>query len=355
MSSPDFVQTLKYYRDLVWPEIDSYLLQLNKLPAYCAIPTQYQNLLDFHIKMVRDYPERKGKYLRPTLLCLTAESLGVPFEKVLKTAAAMQLSEEWILLHDDIEDDSKERRGAPALHQIYGKELSINAGDHLQSLQWRILFDNYSILGNDLASRIKDEFMSMFDRTFLGQTIEIKWNQDSEIILSEEDVLLTLESKTGYYTIAGPMRLGAILAGASQAQLESIYKFGVLLGRVFQITDDILDLTSDFSGLKKQQGNDIYENKKTIMFVHLIRSVSGDDKVRLGLILAKNRYQKTSEEVEYVIGLMEKHGSIEYARQLARKYSEECRLLFKELNFLSRQPYRSQLEAGIDFILNRQH
>jgi geranylgeranyl pyrophosphate synthase len=91
-----------------------------------------------------------------------------------------------------------------------------------------------------------------------------------------------------------PDALGAILAGATQDQLNSIYHFGQMLGRAFQIIDDLLDLTSDFGGLKKQQGNDIYESKRTVILVHLLENIDFQNKIKLIEILNKSRTQKNS-------------------------------------------------------------
>jgi geranylgeranyl diphosphate synthase type II len=196
----------------------------------------------------------------------------------------------------------------------------------------------------------------MLNRTTLGQTIEIYWTKKNKVDLTDEDILLILESKTAYYTIAGPMRLGAILAGASREQLEAIYEFGKPLGYCFQIRDDILDLTSDFAGLKKQTGNDIYEGKRTIMLSHLFRTVKGKDKKRLLKIMAKAREEKTVEEVNWVIGLMKKHGSLEYAQKLAEKFAKQALKIFeKKLGFLKHQPAKNQLQAGINFVLKREY
>jgi len=166
---------------------------------------------------------------------------------------------------------------------------------------------------------------------------------------------MILESKTGYYSIAGPMRLGAIIAGASQKQLESIYRFGVLLGRSFQIIDDLLDLTSDFSGQKKR-GNDIYENKKTLMLLHLIKTSSGIDKKLISEILEKKREEKREKDVDVMVDLMKKYGSLDYGKKMADKYAKEARTIFeKELDFIKIEPYRNQIKTGIDFIVNRDH
>lgn len=357
LSSPvDFLSILKQNRDLVWPEIKHYLDQFSSYPEFCRIHDKYQDMSRFHHRIVSEYPSRQGKYLRPALVLLTAQSMGFYVNKAIKTAAAMQVSEDWILNHDDVEDDSLFRRGLPALHRQYSKELAINAGDGLHILMWKILSDNRPLIGDDLTFAIIDEFYTMLNRTVLGQTVEIKWFQDNRTDLSLQDVLFILESKTGYYTIAGPMRLGAILAGATPSQLDSIYRFGVKLGSAFQIRDDLLDLTSTFSGQKDQVGNDIYEGKRTVILVHLLKNASSHNQNKIKEILAKTRNQKTPTDVAYIIDQMRQVGSLEYATSLAAKFASECQEIFqKDLGFLSQQPYRDQLYAGIQFIVNRDH
>jgi len=185
----DFEQVLFEKRDKVWPVIKRYLDNLNDFPVFCQIPRKYAEIAAFHQKLVAEYPERKGKYFRPILVLLTASAMGFPEEKAVQTAAAMQTSEDWILNHDDIEDDSEQRRGKPTLHKIYGKELAINAGDTLHIMMWKILRDNLKVVGEKKGLEIIDEFFRMLDRTVLGQTAEIKWTQEGRTNLSDEDVL----------------------------------------------------------------------------------------------------------------------------------------------------------------------
>ena len=356
LMAPDFKQVLEEKKQLVWPEIKSYLDSFLSFPSFCQVPAKYISLANFHRSIVSEYPERKGKYLRPALVLLTAKAMGYSQKKAIKTAAAMQISEDWILNHDDIEDDSLQRRGKPALHQMIGKELAINAADGLHILMWKVLRDNLELVGTAKGKEILDEFCQMLTRTILGQTVEIKWTQENRTDLADKDVLFILESKTGYYTIAGPMRLGAILAGANKEQLNKLYQFGKLLGYCFQIRDDLLDLTSDFAGLKKQTGNDIYEGKRTIMLTHLLRVIKGKDKKRLSKIMKKKREEKTKSEVKWVIEMMEKYGSLNHGRKLAEQLSSQAKTYFdKKLGFLSCQPARDQLRSGINFILERNH
>lgn len=356
MDKIDFKEVLEEKKAKVWPIIEKYLKGLTAFQDFCQIPGKYKGISEFHQKIVSEYPERKGKYLRPSLVLLVASAMGFPEKKALTTAAAMQTSEDWILNHDDIEDESEQRRGKPALHQIYGKELAINAGDGLHVVMWRILRDNLKVVGEKKGLLIMDEFLRMLDRTVLGQTVEIKWTQERKTNLTDEDILFILESKTGYYTIAGPMRLGAILAGATKKQLDDIYEFGKILGRSFQIVDDLLDLTSDFKGNKKQMGNDIYEGKRTIMLAHLLREANTKDKEKIKEILKKNREEKTQKEVLWVIEKMKDYGSLDYGRKMAEKFAQEAEEIFeKKLKFLKFQPARDQIKAGISFISKRDH
>jgi geranylgeranyl diphosphate synthase type II len=353
--SQDFQQVLTEKREIVWQEIQK-CLKTPQFPGKIAIPSQYQKEMDFHWQMVCDYPKRLGKYIRPTLVLLTAEAMGVAEEKAIKTAAAMQTSEDWILIHDDFEDNSEKRRGQPALQRLYGGELAVNAGDGLHVVMWKMLWDNQKVLGQRKAIEVAEEFYQMLTRTIFGQTVELRWTKDNRQDLTDEDIFLVLDGKTSYYTIAGPMRLGAIIGGATPKELEAIYEFGQSLGRCFQIVDDLLDLTSDFAGQKKQTGNDIYEGKRTIMLMHLLRVAKGKDRTRVRDIMGKGREEKTAVEVEWVIEKMKESGSLDYSRRLAEDLAARALAVFEEkLGFLSRQPARSQLQAGINFILKRDY
>lgn len=345
---------LSKYRDLVWPQINKYL-KGPQYPTFFAVPPKFKKDNQFHWKSVADYPERKGKYLRPSLLLLTYEAMGGNIKKALPIAAAMQVSEEWLLIHDDIQDDSRQRRGKPALHLIYGKEVAMNAGDNLHVVMWRLIFDGIKNL-NGVGEKLVDEFYKIFSRTVLGQTTEVSWIQQNRINLTDKDWFFVCDGKTSYYTIAGPMRLGAILGGATDKQLQIISEFGVNLGRCFQLVDDVLDLTSDFNGLKKQTGNDIYEGKRTIILNHLLRNLKSRDRKKVIAILSKTREGKTQKDVDFVLEKMKQYKSIDYTRKIAMEFRDKARDIFEnKMKFLDKEPARGNLSTLINFILERDH
>lgn len=351
----DAISILEKYKKIVWPEIEKYLTP-PIYPKAFKIPSKYKKYDNLHWKIVRDYPERKGKYLRPTLVMLSAQSMGADRKIIIKTAAGMQVSEDWMLNHDDWEDNSISRRGKPALHRLYGNELAVNAGDALHAIMWKIFADNNQVIGNKKTWEIMDEFHSMLMRTTCGQATEIVFTKKNILKYQDADWFFIADGKTSYYTIATPMRLGAIIANATKPQLEKLADFGVYLGRCFQLVDDILDITSDFQGLKNQTGNDIYEGKRTILLGHLLRSVNTKDSVRLHHILEKGRDQKSEKEIKWVIQKMHEYNSIDYAKNLATTYRNKAYKIFEnDLKFLKNEPYRSELETLIHFVLERKH
>ncbi len=350
----DFKNVLAEKKAIIWKEYKKYLPGSTK-PAYAQDKIQdYKTEDEFFWKTISDYPERQGKYVRGALIMLTCEAMGVDEKKATLTAAAMQASEDWILVHDDLEDGSLERRGKPALHHIYSMAQTINAGDALHIVMWKMLRDNEKLLGIETTFGVMDEMNKMLMRTTLGQSVEIKWIEENKLDLDDKDVFFVIGGKTTYYTICGPLRLGGIIAGMNEKQLETLFEFGVPLGRCFQIRDDLLDITSDFEGLKKQVGNDIFEGKRTLMLAHLLKNAKGKDLERVNAILEKSRDEKTPEDVKFIIDKMHEYGSIKYGEQKAEELKNQALKAFDEkLGFLSHEPGRAKLKAAIDFILTR--
>ena len=288
--------TLNKTKKLVWPEIEKYLKD-PKYPSQFTIPSKFQKEVDLYWKINNEYPERKGKYLRPTLVLLVASALGVNNKLILKVASAMQLSEEWILISDDIEDNSDKRRDKPTLHKMYGVELAINASDTLETIMWKIVADCKNPL-------VFDEFYRIILRTTLGQGVEQIWTNKKEK-LTDQKYFFVADSKSAYYSMAGPMRLGAISVDATKNQLEKITEFGLHLGRCFQLVDDILDLEQD-----KKEGKATLANTK----------------------------------------------GVKYTKKLAIKEKGLAREIFdRDLKFLSHEPARTKLKELIEFILERKY
>ncbi len=308
--------------------------------------------LDKHWEMVIDYPKRGGKYVRPGLLLLSCQASGGDISKAISTAAAMEVSEDWLLIHDDFEDKSLERRGSPALQILHGDALAVNAGDHLHIIMWKILMANHEKLGCDMACIVAETMEKFLQTTCEGQYLELSWANSGRIGYQEEYYEM-VDRKTGWYTIIGPLQLGAIIAGNNEA-LEPIIKFGHNLGRAFQIHDDWLNVFSEKTG--KELGGDILEGKRTLLLTHLIDKLeeSGDaqDLEYVRNTFKLDREQKSQADVDRIIALYEKHGCKEWTRSQAKNFADEA------LVHLDSIPYNDDgkaiLRDAVDFIVNRE-
>ena len=331
----DFKDVLKQKKEIIWPEVQKYLVKEG--------PYDYTDV-------VNEYSKRQGKYGRGTLVLLTAEAFGGDPSKAVRTAAAMQLSEDWILMHDDFEDNSDERRGKPAIHKVYLPEVAINAGDALHLQMWKALIDNREILDEETTSKIIKEFLRFLTITVKGQHLEMSLMYNNKKTLEEldyQDYEDIVYGKTCEYTIAGPLRLGAIIAGAGEDILEKIRQVGIPLGKGFQIRDDLLNIIADGSVYGKEIGGDVFEGKRTVMVIHLIKNTEGEEHQKVLEIMNKPREQKTAEEVEWIIKMMKEKGSVKFAEDLAKKHADEALEKFNE--YFSDLPNKEIFEAAINF------
>jgi geranylgeranyl diphosphate synthase type II len=275
-----------------------------------------------HYRIVRDYSDRQGSYRRPGLLMLSGQLFGAREDELVLPAAAMQLSEDWILVHDDIEDHSELRRGKPALHKLYGQELAINAGDAAHMVMWKMLKDNIRKMGMRRGSAFFDNFYRMLEYTVEGQYIEDNfiYNVRSLAAADEKLYFRIIQGKTCYYTVYGPMQLGAIAAGMGKSELGMLKEIGMPAGMAFQIVDDILDMRADEKVFGKQRYGDLREGKLTLIMLDAYKSADAEEKKEMQRIYGKRREEKSEEEIMYLAGIAEKYGSIEKARKKAEWY-----------------------------------
>ena len=283
--------------------------------------------------MMRDYPSRGGKGLRGTLCLMFCDLFGGKTQSAITTAAGLELFQNWILIHDDIEDQSDLRRGLPALHKKFGVELAINTGDALHGKMWELLLSNARSLGDSVTINILSEFTRMLNETTEGQHIELAWTCGNNWSIEESDYFLMVIKKSAWYTCISPARLGLYLSKSNASRVEplsskdmgllnNIVKMGTDLGIAFQIIDDVLNLTADETKYGKEILGDIFEGKRTLMLIHLLDSIGESERRKVISLLSKSRQEKTSEDVHFVFEKMKQYGSIDYARKVAHTHSQ---------------------------------
>ena len=241
------------------------------------------------MEIARDYPLRGGRMLRPSLCIASACAFGAEREDAVRTEAALELLHNAFLVHDDIEDDSDERRGRPTLHRLHGVPVAINAGDALTVLSLRPLIDNFGWLGPRLALRVMEEAERMASETVEGQAIELAWRRDNVMVLDDSDYLAMILKKTCWYTTLYPMRVGALIGSRDRLAIDRLMRFGFFLGSAFQIQDDLLNLVGDRERYGKEIDGDLWEGKRTLLLIHLLRCSSPGERVQLAEILSLPR------------------------------------------------------------------
>ncbi|HEV2323548.1 MAG TPA: polyprenyl synthetase family protein [Terracidiphilus sp.] len=267
--------------------------------------------------LAADYPRRGGRSFRPSLCIATARAFGTAMELALLTAVSIEMIHNAMLIHDDVEDESEQRRGKPTMHQAEGVPIAINVGDLLSLLAMRPLLDNRGILGSEISLRILEETERMARESAEGQAFELGWRRDNVTDVSEADYLLMVLKKTCWLCTIHPSRMGTLIGAWGALDLDRCIRFGFFLGAAFQIQDDLLNLEGDAEAYGKELGGDIREGKRTLMLIHLLEHAGKAERDRLSAILGRPREQRTDGDVRWVLDRMASHGSIDYARQVA--------------------------------------
>jgi len=295
--------------------------------------------------LMRDYPLRGGKHIRPFLCLQAAEVLGGKAEDALSFALAAELLHNFSLVHDDIEDKSETRRGEPCLHLLHGDALAINAGDGLFALAFQVLHSAELPAEKvcEASALLADTATEMCE----GQSLDIAW-QNEKHIPSEKEYFGMVYEKTGTL-LAASLELGAIAAGGNEKDREILHDFGSSLGIAFQIQDDILDLVGDESVVGKTLGNDIIDGKRTLIAIHAMEKAKPSDSKRIRQILDAPR--NTKSEIKECIELFSKYNAIDYARNVARGLVRESK---KRIDSLPPSDAKKTFLELADYVINRE-
>ena len=267
-------------------------------------------------ELIADYPQRGGKMMRSSLCIATARAFGASLEDAVGTAVAIELLHNALLIHDDIEDGSEQRRGRPTLHMLHGVSLALNAGDALILLSLRPLIDNIGSIGARRALRILEESERMAWESAEGQAMELGWRHDNCVGLSDADYLTMVLKKTCWLGMIHPCRVGALIGTHDGIDPDLFIRFGFFLGVTFQIQDDLLNFIADERYGKELHG-DIFEGKRTLMLNHAYRQATPAQRSRLAEILDPAYGARAAAEVDWIRDLMSTYGSVEYARAMA--------------------------------------
>lgn len=264
---------------------------------------------------IEDLLSRGGKRWRPIFMLLCYEALGGK-KDIAEFIPVIELIHNGTLIIDDIEDDSRGRRGKPCIHKIWGVDVAINAGNMAYFLPL-LMIKNASIddkKKNQLYEVVVEEMVKLH----IGQGLDIYWHNGG-LGTDEELYLQMCAFKTG--TLARmAARFASVLGNASDKQSAALARFAESIGVAFQIQDDILNITNTSWG--KEFGEDISEGKRSLMVIRALEIGKEEDKKILLTIL--NKKTKEKESIQSAIKIIERYDAIKYAKEKARSLVESA-------------------------------
>ena len=301
----------------------------------------YRESLHSDVKLIntiiRYISRKKGKQLRPRLCLLSANLCGEPSDNTYRAAALIEMIHVATLIHDDVVDDANLRRGWPSINRVWKNKLSILVGDFMFSKALTNMihlkdFDALDILSST-AERLSQGEIQQIEKA-------IKKNMTEKIYYQ------MVSDKTASLFSAA-CKLGVMTVTEDNDKREALAKFGEKFGLVFQIKDDLLDITGNVDGLGKPAGFDLKKNILTLPLIYLFENLPASE-VKVVKRQLNNHVKKS--EIREIRKLIEKHGGIQFAENQIDRLAKEAQ---DELNIFSDSIYKDSLLAALKFNSHR--
>lgn len=276
-------------------------------------------------KSIRNFLTRQGKRIRPTLFIVSY--LGYtkkPARNLYACAISLELLHNFMLIHDDIIDNADLRKGLPSMHRMLdgylkgykkakfkGTDLAIVIGDIVYAMAINTFL---SIQEN---FKRKEMALKKFTEAALytgsGEFVELLCGLKDIRKITKNDIYKIYDLKTAHYTFCSPLVIGAILAGAKSQEINKLTRYGLYLGRAFQVRDDILDMFSKESEIGKPALTDLREAKKTLLLWYAFKKTTLRNKSYIARTLSKNNV--TRFDLIKIRGIVRESGALDYAKQ----------------------------------------
>jgi len=281
-----------------------------------------------------------GKRLRPMLTLASAELCGYTGKRHITLATCVEFIHTATLLHDDVVDESELRRGRDTANTIFGNSASVLVGDFLFSRSFELMVEDGSLKVLGILSRASSVIAE-------GEVLQLITTNDTET--GETQYLQVIESKTAQL-FAAACQIGAVVADRPKVEEDALEAFGMNLGVVFQLIDDVLDYQADQEKLGKTVGDDFREGKITLPVILAFRR--GDEEERTFWRRTLEDLEQTDDDLEHAIKLMHKHSSLSDSIDRARHYGAIAR---DALGIFKDCPQKRALIGLIEFCIQRAH
>ena len=253
-----------------------------------------------------------GKRIRPALLLLSSKLFHYQGRGAVRLGAVVEIIHTATLVHDDIIEEAKTRRGRPAANTQWGNSKCVLAGDwlYMQAFKMAVQERNFRIL---------DTLIELTQMMVEGELLQIETL--GKLITLEEYFDLIFRKTACLFSVC--MRLGAILGGATLEQEGALGKYGHDLGMAFQIVDDVLDLTASPDVLGKPVASDLREGKATMAVIHALERCTPEEREKIQAILHERAFNGVTHA--HIVEILERYGSVEAATTRAAQYAESAR------------------------------
>jgi octaprenyl-diphosphate synthase len=282
--------------------------------------------------------EGGGKRIRPSLLLLSAHQLGYFGQSAIRLGTVVEMVHTATLVHDDIIDGADMRRGRPSANTAWGNEKCVLAGDWIYMQAFRVALEEENL-------RVLDLLIGLAQQMVEGELLQI---QRLGKMVSEAEYYDLIYRKTAcLFSVS--MRLGAMLAGATEDEEAALGNFGRTVGLAFQIVDDVLDLTATEEVLGKPVASDLREGKATLAVIHAADHGTAADRRAIRRVLDDRSFENVSRQ--QIREILVRNGSVEYAMAAADRYAEQSR---QALAPLADTEFKRALLWMPDFVVARE-
>jgi len=282
--------------------------------------------------------ERAGKRMRPMLILLMAKAHGGVNASTLNAAVGLELLHTASLVHDDVVDESGERRGQASVNALYDNKIAVLVGDYILStaLLHVAMTENNTIV----------KYLAELGRTLSnGEILQLTNIANDDI--SEDVYFQVIRQKTAALFEAC-CSVGALSAGASPEDVDAARRFGQDMGVIFQIRDDIFDYYES-SAIGKPTGNDMAEGKLTLPVIHTLNS--GNDDSMLSVARKVKRLEATKEDIAVLVEYAKSSGGIEYAERKMEELRVRCVGYIESV--VAAEDIKKALGAYLEFVIRR--
>ncbi len=266
-----------------------------------------------------------GKRVRPALVLMAAELFGKDAREVLAPAAAMEIFHNFTLLHDDVMDNAETRRNRATVHEKWNNNTAILSGDAMLIEAYKQIVK----VPEDKLSQVLELFSQTAIEVCEGQQYDVDFESRFDVEIEEYYTMIRLKTAV---LLAACLKLGAILAEASDEDAQAIYDFGIAIGIAFQLKDDYLDTYGDEKTFGKKIGGDIASGKRSFLLVSTLKLCSKSQCQTIKQLLDVENHIRNEEKIIAIVDIYDKLGVSNICQEEMEKYYNQALECLNRIN-----------------------